>query len=88
MEVIGFYLLKDISIQSKRFWNKKDPLCLGNILKDFKANKMKETGLNGHVYQCNLDQIWSSNFPWWSYRATRWRNKNYNNNILWQKYNL
>ena len=33
---------KNISIQSKRFWNKKYPLCLGNISGDFSANKMKK----------------------------------------------
>ena len=26
------------------------PLCLGNILKDFSVDNMKETGLNGYVY--------------------------------------
>ena len=33
------------------FWNKKYPLCLGNISGDFSANTMKKkTGLNGCVY--------------------------------------
>ena len=27
---------------SKRFWNKKYPLCVGNISKDFTANNMKK----------------------------------------------
>ena len=31
-----------MSIQSKRFGNKKYPLCLGNISGDFLANDMKK----------------------------------------------
>ena len=43
-------MLQNISIQSKRLWNKKHPLCLGNISGDFSANNMKKkTGLNGYV---------------------------------------
>ena len=34
---------------------KKHPLCLGNILKDFTANNMKKTGLNGYVYEFSVD---------------------------------
>ena len=31
------------------------PLCLGNISKDFTANNMKETGLNGYAYNFSID---------------------------------
>ena len=45
-------------MQSKRLINKKYPLCLGNISKDFTAINMKKkkTGLNGHAYE------WSANY--------------------------
>ena len=31
------------------------PLCLGNISKDFTLDSMKKTGLNGYVYDFNID---------------------------------
>ena len=31
------------------------PLCLGNISKDFSVDNMKKTGLNGYVYNFNVD---------------------------------
>ena len=31
------------------------PLCLVNISKDFSVDKMKKTGLNGHVYDFSVD---------------------------------
>ena len=31
------------------------PLCLGNISGDFSVNSMKETGLNGYVYDISVD---------------------------------
>ena len=31
------------------------PLCLGNISKDFSADNMKKTGLNGYVYDFSVD---------------------------------
>ena len=31
------------------------PLCLGNISKDFYADNMKKTGLNGYVYDFSVD---------------------------------
>ena len=34
---------------------KKYPLCLGNITKDFSADSMKKTGLNGYVYDFGVD---------------------------------
>ena len=30
-------------------------LCLGNISKDFSVDNMKKTGLNGYVYDFNID---------------------------------
>ena len=30
------------------------PLCLGNISKDWSADNMKKTGLNGYVYEFNV----------------------------------
>ena len=31
------------------------PLCLGNISKDWPTDNMKKTGLNGYVYEFNVD---------------------------------
>ena len=31
------------------------PLCLGNILRDWSADSMKKTGLNGYVYGFSAD---------------------------------
>ena len=31
------------------------PLCLGNISKDCSGDNMKDTGLNGYVYDFSLD---------------------------------
>ena len=31
------------------------PLCLGNISKDWSVDNMKNTGLNGHVYDFSVD---------------------------------
>ena len=31
------------------------PVCLGNISKDWSAENMKKTGLNGYVYEFNVD---------------------------------
>ena len=31
------------------------PLCLGNISKDWSTDNMKKTGLNGYVYEFNVD---------------------------------
>ena len=33
----------------------KDPICLGNISKDFSESNMKKTGLCGSVYYFNID---------------------------------
>ena len=32
-----------------------DPLCLGNISKGWSSSNMKKTGLNGYVYEFNVD---------------------------------
>ena len=42
-----------MSAQRKRFWNGKNPLCLGSIPKYFSVNNMKKTQLNGYVYNNN-----------------------------------
>ena len=34
---------------------KKYPFCVGNISKDFTANNMKKTGLDGYVYEFSVD---------------------------------
>ena len=34
---------------------KAHPLCLGNISKEWSVDNMKETGLNGYVYNFNVD---------------------------------
>ena len=31
------------------------PLCLGNISKDWSVDNMKDTGLNGYVYDSSVD---------------------------------
>ena len=31
------------------------PICLGNISKDWSADNMKRTGLNGYVYEFSVD---------------------------------
>ena len=31
------------------------PICLGNISKDWSADNMKKSGLNGYVYEFNVD---------------------------------
>ena len=46
---------------TKTFWKAKDseikkyPLCLGNFQKTFFVDNMKKTGLNGYVYNFNID---------------------------------
>ena len=32
-----------------------NPLCLGNISKDFSVDNLKKTGLNGYVYEFRVD---------------------------------
>ena len=47
-------------VNSKNIWiptKKPYALCLGNISKDFTVNNMKETELNGYVYNFSVDYI-------------------------------
>ena len=47
---------RNISIQSKIFWNEKHPLYLRNNSGDFSANNMKnKTELNGFLYGFFVD---------------------------------
>ena len=53
MEQTVIYLLmvqKSINLKQKT-----SPLCLGNISKNFSVDKMKNTGLNGYVYDFSVD---------------------------------
>ena len=34
-----------------------NPLCLGNISKDWLVDNMKRAGLNGYVYDFNVDYV-------------------------------
>ena len=43
-----------IKFKSNDFGVITDPLCLGNISKDFSTNDMKNMGLYGNVYDFNL----------------------------------
>ena len=44
-----------IKIKAKDSEIVASPLCLGNISKDWSADNMKKTGLNGYVYEFNVD---------------------------------
>ena len=46
-EIINFKA-KDSNIVAR-------PLCLGNISKDWSVDNMKDTGLNGYVYDFSVD---------------------------------
>ena len=57
MEQLATYLL-----MVKKLWSLKQdseiaasPICLGNISKDWSADNMKKTGLNGYVYEFSVD---------------------------------
>ena len=41
--------------QAKDFEIVAIPFCLGNISKDFSVDNMKNTGLNGYVYDFSVD---------------------------------
>ena len=41
--------------QAKDFETVATPLCLGNVSKDWSADKMKKTGLNGYTYDFSVD---------------------------------
>ena len=42
------------SLKSKNSNTVTYPLCLGNILKDWSVDNMKDTGLNGYVYDLSV----------------------------------
>ena len=44
-----------IKIKAKDSEIVASPLCLGNISKDWSTDNMKKTGLNGYVYEFNVD---------------------------------
>ena len=46
---------KIVKFKSKNSEIVASPLCLGNVSKDWSADNMKKTGLNGYVYQFNVD---------------------------------
>ena len=46
---------KIVKFQAKDSEIVASPLVLGNILKDWLADNMKKTGLNGYVYEFNVD---------------------------------
>ena len=57
------------------------PLCLGNISKDWSADNMEQTGLNGYVYEFNVDYD--------NYGATNYSKfVPYIHNYLMVKYNI
>ena len=61
IEKIVIYLLKVQKLLNSNLISSKDseivaiPLRLGNISKDFSVDNMKKTGLNGYVYDFNVD---------------------------------
>ena len=46
---------KIVKFNSKDSESVANPLCLGNISKDWSADNMKKTGLNGYIYEFNVD---------------------------------
>ena len=44
-----------IKFKAKDSNNIATPLCLGNISKDWSVDNMKDTGLNGYVYDFSVD---------------------------------
>ena len=46
---------KIIKFKTEDFEIVASPLCLGNISKDWSTDNMKKTGLNGYVYEFNVD---------------------------------
>ena len=46
---------KIYQLKTKDSERKPYPLCLGNMSKDFTANNIKKTGLNGYVYSFFVD---------------------------------
>ena len=54
MEQIATYLLI-VKFKAKDSEIVASPLCSGNISKDWSADNMKKAGLNGYVYEFNVD---------------------------------
>ena len=50
-----FLLVNIVKFKAKDSKIVAGPLCLGNISKDWSADNMKKTGLNGYVYEFNVD---------------------------------
>ena len=48
-------MLQKYTSSKQKILKKKYPSCLRNISKDFTANNMKKTGLNGYVYEFSVD---------------------------------
>ena len=44
-----------IKFKAKDYNITATPLCLGNISKDWSVDNMKDTGLNGYVYDFSVD---------------------------------
>ena len=44
-----------VKFKAKDFEIVATPLCLGNISKDWSVDNMKDTGLNGYVYDFSVD---------------------------------
>ena len=58
MEQVVFYLLmlqKLLNYKAKDSNIITNPLCLGNTSKDWSVDNMKDTGLNGYVYDFSVD---------------------------------
>ena len=54
----SYVFVNDIEIVKFKAKNSEisaSPLCLRNISKDWSTNNMKKTGLNGYVYEFNVD---------------------------------
>ena len=47
--------IKIIKFKAKDSEIAATPLCLGNISKDWSVDSMKDTGLNGYVYDFSVD---------------------------------
>ena len=50
----GYLFVNDTEIIK---FKAKDSKCLGNISKDFSVGNMKNTGLNGYVYDFSVDYV-------------------------------
>ena len=57
MWIVAYMLmvLSYIWFQSKRFWNKCSPVCLGYASKESSIDDMKRTWLNGYIFYFSVD---------------------------------